>query len=116
MSDQQILTVGQVAKEMQVTAQTIRNWIDSGALPAAKIGRSFRIKRADVDELLTRAQADSASLATRRDVWEPQALTLPRRPSEAERAPSIWEGTSPAAVVLPSKRPQPPKHKRASAG
>jgi len=88
---QQILTVEQVAQEMQVTPQTIRNWIDGGALPAAKVGRSFRIRRVDLDELLTRAQADSASMATRRDVWEPRAASLPRRRDDAEHARSIWD-------------------------
>ena len=52
MASQPLLTVSQVAEEFQVTTQTIRNWIDGGALPAAKIGRAFRVKREDVDELL----------------------------------------------------------------
>ena len=71
-----LLTVPQVAEEFQVTTQTIRNWIDGGALPAAKIGRAFRVKREDVDELLARARADSASLATRRDLWAPEKLVV----------------------------------------
>ena len=32
MPDQQLLTVEQVASEFQLTSQTIRNWIKSGAL------------------------------------------------------------------------------------
>ena len=91
MASQPLLTVTQVAEEFQVTTQTIRNWIDGGALPAAKIGRAFRVKREDVDELLARARADSASLATRRDLWAPDRLGLPHRRGEGERPASVWE-------------------------
>ena len=51
-----LLTVPQVAEEFQVTAQTIRNWIDQGVLPAIRVGRAFRIARRDVDALLDRAE------------------------------------------------------------
>jgi len=61
------------------------------ALPAAKIGRAFRVKREDVDAMLALAQADSASLATRRDLWAPDRLGLPHRRGEAERPASVWE-------------------------
>jgi len=91
MATQPLLTVTQVAEEFQVTTQTIRNWIDGGALPAAKIGRAFRVKREDVDELLARARADSASLATRRDLWAPDRLGLPHRRGDGERPASVWE-------------------------
>ena len=102
-TEQQILTVPQVAEELQVTAQTIRNWIDSGALPAAKIGRAFRIRREHVDALLARAQADSSSLATRRDLWAPETLGLPHRRRGAERLASVWDETGTPAP--PVKRP-----------
>ena len=91
MATQPLLTVTQVAEEFQVTTQTIRNWIDGGALPAAKIGRAFRVKREDVDAMLALAQADSASLATRRDLWAPDRLGLPHRRGETERPTSVWE-------------------------
>ena len=91
MASQPLLTVTQVAEEFQVTTQTIRNWIDGGALPAAKIGRAFRVNREDVDELLARARADSASLATRRDLWAPDRLGLPHRRGEGQRPASVWE-------------------------
>jgi excisionase family DNA binding protein len=79
VSEPRLLTVAQVAAELQVTPQTVRNWIDHGTLPAVRIGRAFRLKREDVDAILDRASADSASLATRRDLWHPTTATLPRR-------------------------------------
>jgi excisionase family DNA binding protein len=92
MSDQ-LLTVPQVANEFQVTAQTIRNWIDSGVLPAVRVGRAFRVRREDVDALLDRARADSGSLATRRDLWAPTTTTLPHRRAP-DHARSIWDDTA----------------------
>ena len=97
-----LLTVEQVAEEFQVTTQTIRNWIDGGALSAVKIGRSFRIRREDVDRMLARAQAESGSIATRRDLWAPDTLGLPHRRRDAEHAASVWDAAS--GDALPSKR------------
>jgi len=96
----QLLTVSQVAEELQVTPQTIRNWIDGGLLPAARIGRGFRIRREDVDELLARASAQSGSLATRRDVWAPTSTSLPRR-RDAVAPQSVWEVVD---TALPAKK------------
>jgi excisionase family DNA binding protein len=89
--ERQLLTVPQVAEQFQVTAQTIRNWIDGGALPAARVGRAFRMRSEDVDALLERASAGSGSLATRRDVWTPTTTSLPRR-SAQRMLRSVWEG------------------------
>ena len=96
----QLLTVPQVAEEFQVTAQTIRNWIDQGVLPAVRVGRAFRVRSEDVDELLERASAESSSLATRRDVWTPTTTTLPRA-KDRNASESVWEG---AQARLPVKR------------
>ena len=96
----QLLTVSQVAEQLQVTPQTIRNWIDGGVLPAARIGRGFRIRREDVDELLARASAQSGSLATRRDLWAPTTTSLPRA-AQPTGAPSLWEG--PGLATLPTE-------------
>ena len=96
----QLLTVPQVAEEFQVTAQTIRNWIDQGVLPAVRVGRAFRVRSEDVDELLERASAESSSLATRRDVWTPTTTTLPRA-KDQHASESVGEG---AQAKLPVKR------------
>ena len=96
----QLLTVPQIAEQFQVTAQTIRSWIDGGALPAVRVGRAFRVRREDVDALLERAGAESRSVATRRDVWTPTTSSLPR--SYDLRTPgSVWEGVD---MELPTKR------------
>jgi excisionase family DNA binding protein len=99
--DRQLLTVPEVAARFQVTAQTIRNWVDHGTLPTVRVGRAFRIRPGDVDALLERASADSGSLATRRDLWDPTTTTLPRR--HHSRAQSVWDDTgNPLALVKPA--------------
>jgi excisionase family DNA binding protein len=100
-ADTQLLTVPQVASAFQVTAQTIRNWIDHGTLPAVRVGRAFRVRREDVDALLERASADSSSLATRRSLWEPATTTLPHRHGAAGPR-SVWDD---AGEVPAIKRP-----------
>jgi hypothetical protein len=52
--------------------------------------------------MLARAQADSASLATRRDIWAPETEGMPHRRRDGERPASVWEDTGEEA--LPSKR------------
>jgi excisionase family DNA binding protein len=99
--ERQLLTVPQVAEQFQVTAQTIRNWIDGGALPAARVGRAFRVRSEDVDALLERASADGGLLATRRDVWTPTTTSLPRRGAQ-RMLRSVWEGVD---TELPAKSP-----------
>jgi excisionase family DNA binding protein len=103
MPEPPLLTVPQVAQEFQVTAQTIRNWIDQGVLPAVRVGRAFRIRRPDVDALLDRANAESESIATQRDPWAPQSFRLPRRGGSAGEA-SVWDDDR-AAEPLPKSGP-----------
>ncbi len=50
----ELLTVGQVADELQVIPDTVRTWIQSGALrasrpgPGDEPGRKYRVRRADL--------------------------------------------------------------------
>jgi excisionase family DNA binding protein len=50
----ELLTVGQVAEELQVIPDTVRTWIQSGALRASRPGRGdepgrkYRVRRADL--------------------------------------------------------------------
>lgn len=50
------LTVDQVAEDLQLSTNTIRNWIRSGKLPAYKlctgVTAPLRIRQSDVDALL----------------------------------------------------------------
>jgi excisionase family DNA binding protein len=103
MKDPNILTVEQVADEFQLTPQTIRNWIKSGALPAIKVGHVYRLKREDVDALFDRHRGETGPLGTHRDLWAPETLGAPFRPNEATPQPSIWDGTG-TPTLAPPKR------------
>jgi len=102
MTEQQLLTVEQIAAEFQLTSQTIRNWIKSGALSAVKIGHVYRVRREDVDEMMRRHQGETAPLGTHRDLWEPETLGMPYRRREDRRQPSIWDGTE-GTIAAPKR-------------
>ena len=57
MADDDILSVAQVAVDFGVTPQTVRSWIASGKLKAARIGKSFHILRGDVRTMLEDASS-----------------------------------------------------------
>ena len=74
------LTVAEVAGILKLNQQTVRNWIDQGSLPAVRVGRRVRIRRADLDRLLaqgaTRAGAggtDESGLSAE-DFWTGDAV------------------------------------------
>jgi excisionase family DNA binding protein len=46
------LTVAEVAGQLRVSTMTVYRLIRSGELPAARIGRSYRLRPADVDSFL----------------------------------------------------------------
>jgi excisionase family DNA binding protein len=48
----ELFTVAEIAADLKMNQQTIRNWIDSGYLPAIRIGRRVRVKRSDFEALL----------------------------------------------------------------
>ncbi len=58
MSDEQLLTVEQVANQLQVHVETVRVWIRRGDLIAINIGNEYRISRDDLHEFLQRRKTD----------------------------------------------------------
>ena len=48
----ELFTVSEVAAILKLSEQTIRNWIDAGALRALRIGTRVRIKRAVLRQIL----------------------------------------------------------------
>ena len=45
------VTVNQIAQEQQVTVMTVRNWIKTKKLFAVKIGKAYRIRKADYEQM-----------------------------------------------------------------
>ncbi|MEA3020516.1 MAG: hypothetical protein QOI47_2040 [Actinomycetota bacterium] len=52
--DERFLTVNEVAELMRVSTMTVYRLIKSGDLRAARVGRSFRLRAAEVDSYLDR--------------------------------------------------------------
>lgn len=55
----QFLTVAEVAARMRVSKMTVYRLVHSGELPAARVGRSFRVPRDAVAEYLRGAYHDA---------------------------------------------------------
>jgi DNA binding domain, excisionase family len=49
------LTVAEVAERMRVSKMTVYRLVHSGELPAVRFGRSFRVQRGAVEELIRAA-------------------------------------------------------------
>lgn len=55
----QFLTVAEVATMMRVSKMTVYRLVHGGELPAARVGRSFRVPREAVQEYLRNAYFDA---------------------------------------------------------
>ena len=51
-SDSRFVTVAEVAGQLRVSNMTVYRLIQSGQLAAVRVGRSYRIREADVDRYL----------------------------------------------------------------
>lgn len=51
-NEEVLLNVKQVAKYLQLKESTIYSWAQDGKIPAIKIGRTWRFRRADLEEWL----------------------------------------------------------------
>jgi putative molybdopterin biosynthesis protein len=49
-------TIKHVAKQLQVSAKSIRRWIDAGRLGSHRIGRQIRISAEDLERFLSTCQ------------------------------------------------------------
>ena len=47
------LTIKDICSELRLSHETVRKWMISGRLPYMKVGRQYRVRRADLDRMLT---------------------------------------------------------------
>jgi excisionase family DNA binding protein len=71
-SEEQFLSLEDVASRLQVSDQTVRRWIKSGKLTAYKPGLEYRIREADLEEFLRAREV--RPIAPRRSPFEPSLL------------------------------------------
>jgi excisionase family DNA binding protein len=50
--EMRFMTVSEVATSLRVSTMTVYRLINAGELPAARIGRSFRVRTADLEHYL----------------------------------------------------------------
>ncbi|HNP72345.1 MAG TPA: helix-turn-helix domain-containing protein [Kouleothrix sp.] len=55
----EVLTVGEVATYLRVSETTVWRWCSNGRLPAFRIGRSWRVRRSDLELNIDRAFPDA---------------------------------------------------------
>jgi excisionase family DNA binding protein len=60
LGEVRLLTVAEVAAMLRLSKMTVYRMVNSGTLPALKVGRSVRIPEHVVDEYLRRSFVDSA--------------------------------------------------------
>ena len=85
-SEEEYLTVAEVAANLKLNQQTVRNWIDRGELPALRVGRRVRIKRSDYERYLQEGYNGAGrpeqqpAVPSGDDFWggEPVGLAEPR--------------------------------------
>lgn len=56
-----ILTVAEVALYLRVSETTVWRWCSGGKLPAFRIGRSWRVRRHDLDHVIAGGAKASAT-------------------------------------------------------
>jgi len=52
IQNEKLLTVRETAKILLLSAQTVRKWINSGKLQAVKIGKEYRVKISEINEMI----------------------------------------------------------------
>lgn len=58
---EELLTPDQVAQELHLKRKTVMNWLRAGRIPGTKLGKLWRVRRSDLEEVkrVGPAQPDS---------------------------------------------------------
>ena len=65
---EEVYTVQEVAQNLKVSERTVRNWIESGELPAFPIGkRGYRISKADLQAFIDERKRHNLDIKDDRD-------------------------------------------------
>jgi excisionase family DNA binding protein len=65
---EEVYTVQEIAQNLKVSERTVRNWIESGELPAFPIGkRGYRISKADLQAFIDERKKRNLDIKDGRD-------------------------------------------------
>lgn len=59
----ELLTVAEVADMLRVSTMTVYRLIRTGEIPAVRVGRNYRVRRADLEQYLAEQVVEPESLA-----------------------------------------------------
>lgn len=62
------LSVDEISSYLGVSKESIYRWVESGKMPASKVGRQWRFKVSDVDKWVRDGYADEQNLTKGRDL------------------------------------------------
>src|SRR5689334_4934489 len=79
-----VLTIDEVAAIMRVHPRSVHRWVQAGQLTALRVGRKYRIAKADVLAWITAAQLSPMPEPNPGDVA--RTASAPRLPSHADPA------------------------------
>lgn len=86
--DDAFLTTGEVQTYLQVNLRTVYRLIQTGTIPAVRVGRQWRFRKADIDEWLARERTGPAPVPASAPVAMPVA-ELPGVVSREARRPRV---------------------------
>jgi excisionase family DNA binding protein len=82
LSEDEFLTVADVATILRLNQMTVRNWIDQGYLPAFRVGRRIRILRSDLEQFLERSRTQAPVAQPLQPDLEAEGSAPPAVPSD----------------------------------
>jgi excisionase family DNA binding protein len=85
MNPEDVMTVAEIAAILKLNQQSVRNWIDQGALPAIRVGRRVRIRWGGVEAMMKPAGPATPGAGLSRPSADAQAF---------------WEGEYKALAAL----------------
>lgn len=91
MRDESFLTTEEVLEYLNVNLRTIYRLIKAGKIPAVRVGRQWRFKRADIDAWLESQRPRTARQATSSAIARPQPPVGRARILVVDDEPSIRE-------------------------
>jgi excisionase family DNA binding protein len=98
--DEPWLTVHDVAQELRVHPQTVRMWIRSGRLRAARAGNEYRMRRTDVERALTQGRSSVSDARPGSPLSSEQRVAI----EHVQLADGLWSAGIEASVNAPPDR------------
>jgi excisionase family DNA binding protein len=97
---EEFLTVAEVADLLKLNQQTLRNWIDAGTVPYVRLGRRIRIKRSDLDALISAGESVRKSTPTPMEIVARERLAVASRSVTRAAGSDADQGLAAALIEL----------------